>query len=120
MRDQRVAELPGSTGASHWVEHVLFKGGKRFGTGEISKEVSRRGGTLNAFTWTDCAAYFETLPSPEIDLALAIESDRMHDTRIEPDEAEAERTVVISERESSENYPEFWLREEVQAIAATC
>jgi zinc protease len=110
-------ELPGTTGVSHWVEHMLFKGGKRFGKGEITKEISRRGGALNAFTWIDCTAYFETLPAAEIDLALAIESDRMYDTRIEPDEAEAERTVVISEREGSENFPEFWLREEVQSIA---
>jgi zinc protease len=110
-------ELPGTTGVSHWVEHMLFKGGKRFGKGEISKEISRRGGALNAFTWIDCTAYFETLPSSEIDLALDIESDRIYDTRIEPEEAEAERTVVISEREGSENYPEFWLREEVQAVA---
>src|SRR5438477_2522696 len=110
-------ELPGTTGVSHWVEHMLFKGGKRFGKGEITKEISRRGGALNAFTWIDCTAYFETLPAEEIDLALAIESDRIYDTRIEPDEAEAERTVVISEREGSENFPEFWLREEVQAVA---
>src|SRR6266851_2093721 len=110
-------ELPGTTGVSHWVEHMLFKGGKRFGKGQITKEISRRGGALNAFTWIDCTAYFETLPADEIDLALAIESDRIYDTRIEPDEAEAERTVVISEREGSENYPEFWLREEVQAVA---
>src|SRR5215469_10368884 len=110
-------ELPGTTGVSHWVEHMLFKGGKRFGKGDITKEISRRGGALNAFTWIDCTAYYETLPSSEIDLALAIESDRIYDTRIEPEEAEAERTVVISEREGSENYPEFWLREEVQAAA---
>jgi len=110
-------ELPGTTGVSHWVEHMLFKGGKRFGKGDITKEISRRGGALNAFTWIDCTAYYETLPSSELDLALAIESDRIYDTRIEPDEAEAERTVVISEREGSENYPEFWLREEVQSIA---
>jgi zinc protease len=110
-------ELPGTTGVSHWVEHMLFKGGKRFGKGEITKEISRRGGALNAFTWIDCTAYFETLPSSEIDLALAIESDRIYDTRIEPEEAEAERSVVISEREGSENFPEFWLREEVQSVA---
>jgi zinc protease len=110
-------ELPGTTGVSHWVEHMLFKGGKRFGKGEISREVSRRGGALNAFTWIDCTAYYLTLPSSEMDLALAIESDRIYDTRIEPEEAEAERSVVISEREGSENYPEFWLREEVQAVA---
>jgi zinc protease len=110
-------ELPGTTGVSHWVEHMLFKGGKRFGKGEITKEISRRGGALNAFTWIDCTAYFETLPASELDLALAIESDRIYDTRIEPEEAEAERSVVISEREGSENYPEFWLREEVQSVA---
>jgi zinc protease len=110
-------ELPGTTGVSHWVEHMLFKGGKRFGKGEITREVSRRGGALNAFTWIDCTAYYLTLPSSDIDLALAIEADRIYDTRIEPDEAEAERSVVISEREGSENYPEFWLREEVQAAA---
>src|SRR3979490_3249840 len=110
-------ELPGWTGVSHWVEHMLFKGGKRFGKGEITKEISRRGGALNAFTWIDCTAYFQTLPSAEIDLALAIESDRIYDTRIETEEAEAERSVVISEREGSENYPEFWLREEVQSVA---
>src|ERR1700716_2027361 len=109
-------ELPGTTGVSHWVEHMLFKGGKRFGKGEITKEISRRGGALNAFTWIDCTAYFETLPVAEIDLALAIESDRIYDTRIETEEAEAERTVVISEREGSENFPEFWLREEVQSM----
>lgn len=110
-------ELPGTTGISHWIEHMLFKGGKRFGKGDVSREVSRRGGVLNAFTWIDCTAYYETLPSSEIDLALAIESDRIYDTLFDPDEAEAERTVVISEREGNENSPEFWLREEVQSVA---
>src|SRR5919199_6319418 len=109
-------ELPGTTGVSHWVEHMLFKGGKRFGKGQITKEVSRRGGGINAFTWIDCTAYFETLPSSDVTLALDIEADRIYDTRFDPDEAEAERTVVISEREGSENDPEFWLREEVQAV----
>lgn len=110
-------ELPGTTGISHWVEHMLFKGGKRFQKGEISREVSRRGGALNAFTWIDCTAYYETLPSSEVDLSLAIQSDRVYDTQFDPAEAEAERTVVISEREGSENFPEFWLREDVQAMA---
>src|SRR5258708_4330218 len=87
------------------------------GKGGINKEISRRGRSLNSFSWIDCSACFETLPSSEIDLAIAIESDRVYDTRIELEEAEAERNVVISEREGSENYPEFWLREEVQSVA---
>src|SRR5207248_11733822 len=87
-------ELPGTTGVSHWVEHMLFKGGKRFGKGEITKEISRRGGALNAFTGIDCTAYFETLPSSEIDLALPIEADRTYETRIEPEGADAARAGV--------------------------
>src|SRR3982074_2016572 len=67
-------ELPGTTGVSHWVEHMLFKGGKRFGKGEITKEISRRGGGLNAFTWIDCTAYFGPLPADEIDLSLSLDS----------------------------------------------
>jgi len=94
-------EDPKIQGVSHFLEHMLFKGGKRFGKGEITKEISRRGGALNAFTWIDCTAYFETLPAAEIDLALAIESDRIYDTRIELEEAEAERSVVISAGDSS-------------------
>src|SRR5258708_32856947 len=87
------------------------------GKGGINKEISRRGRSLNSFSWIDCSACFETLPASEVDLALAIESDRIYDTRIEPEEAEAERSVVISEREGSENFPEFWLREEVQSAS---
>src|SRR5438034_10739275 len=83
-------ELPGTTGVSHWVEHMLFKGGKRFTKGQITKEISRRGGALNAFTWIDCTAYFETLTSSEIDLASGFESDGIEYTQSEPDEAGAE------------------------------
>ena len=110
-------ERPGRTGFAHLFEHMLFSGSKHVGNNEHFRHIQSVGGVLNGTTFFDRTNYFETLPSSEIDLALAIESDRIYDTRIEPDEAEAERTVVISEREGSENYPEFWLREEVQSVA---
>ncbi len=110
-------EVTGITGVSHWVEHMMFKGTPRFGKGEIMRVVNRSGGVNNAFTWTDFTTYFETLPSDRIDLALQIESDRMVNSLFDPAEVASERTVIISEREGSENDPHFWLSEQVQAAA---
>jgi zinc protease len=110
-------EVQGITGASHWVEHMMFKGTVRLKKGDVFNLVTRNGGVNNAFTWLDYTAYFETLPSDRIDLALQIESDRMVNSIFDPAEVESERTVIISEREGSENDPEFWLSEEVQASA---
>ncbi len=110
-------EVPGKTGISHWVEHMMFKGTPTLGKGEIMRLVNRNGGVDNAFTWTDYTAYFETLPSDRIDLALRIEADRMVNSLFDPDEVARERTVIISEREGAENEPRFWLGEEVQAAA---
>src|SRR5512136_3306941 len=70
-------EVPGLTGASHWVEHMMFKGTPEFPLGSMDRAVSREGGYLNAFTFLDWTAFFETLPSDKIDLALRVEADRM-------------------------------------------
>ncbi len=110
-------EPPGLTGLSHWVEHMLFKGTSRFPPGSIFREVNRWGGTLNGFTWLDYTAYFETLPTPGWELALAIEADRMVAASFDPAEVERERTVILAERAGSENQPGTYLREEVVAAA---
>ncbi len=110
-------EVPGITGVSHWVEHMMFKGTPTLKKGEIMHLVNRNGGVDNAFTWTDFTAYFETFPSDRIDLALRIESDRMVNSLFDDEEVASERTVIISEREGAENDPRFWLAEEVGAAA---
>jgi zinc protease len=96
---------------------MQFKGTPTFGRNEIMHLINRNGGVDNAFTWTDYTAYFESLPSDRIDLALKIESDRMVNSLFDPKEIDNERTVIISEREGAENEPRFWLGEEVQAAA---
>jgi zinc protease len=110
-------ERTGITGISHWVEHMMFKGTPRFGKGDIHRLVSRNGGTHNAMTYRDFTCYYETLPSDRIDLALEIESDRMGNALFDAEEVQSERTVIISEREGSENYPQFHLYEELLAAA---
>jgi zinc protease len=110
-------EIPGITGASHWVEHMMFKGSPEFPPGLLDRLVSREGGRFNAFTWIDFTAYFETMPSDRIDLALRLEADRMPNALMTPEDVESERTVIISERHMYENQPTFLLREELSASA---
>jgi zinc protease len=110
-------ERPGGLGISHWVEHMQFKGTECFPSGILDKAISRDGGVWNAFTYLDWTAYFETVPAEKIDLVLQLEADRMVNSLFNPDEVEAERTVIISERQGNENEPTFLLSEQVQAAA---
>jgi zinc protease len=110
-------EIPGVTGASHWVEHMMFKGTPQFPLGALDRAISREGGYLNAFTFLDWTSFFETLPADKIDLALRLEADRMLNSLFDLTEVTSERTVVISERQGSENEPLFRLSEEVQSAA---
>lgn len=108
-------ETPGTTGISHWVEHMLFKGTPNIPKGEMDRLIARNGGTFNGFTSSDYTAYFETLPADRIELGLRIESDRMVNSLFDADEIESERSVIISEREGHENDPEWWLSEAMMA-----
>lgn len=107
-------ESTGRTGISHWTEHMLFKGTKKFPGGMLDKAISRDGGRWNASTSRDSTRYYETMPGAKIDLALRLEADRMTRSLFDPKEVASERTVIISEREGSENEPMFLLGEAVQ------
>ncbi len=110
-------ERTGRTGASHWVEHMQFKGTDAFPADALERDVARAGGIWNAMTWLDWTTYFETMPADKIDLSLQLEADRMANSNFKPKDVEAERTVIISERQGYENQPTFLLTQEVQAAA---
>lgn len=110
-------EITGHTGMSHWCEHMQFKGTPQFPSNVLDRAVSRDGGMWNAFTYFDWTTYFETMPADKIELGLRIEADRMTNSLFDEKEVASERTVVISEREGSENEPYFLLGETVQNAA---
>ncbi len=110
-------ERPGITGATHWVEHMLFKGGGKLKKGDIDSIMGRIGGKFNGFTDTDFTIYFETLPPDHLDTGLLIESERMRNAAFDPQETDAERGVIISEREGAENSPKYLLSEEMWHLA---
>jgi zinc protease len=110
-------EVTGKTGISHWTEHMLFKGTPHFPASVLDKVISREGGRWNASTSLDSTRYYTTMPSDKIDLALRLEADRMANCIFDEKEVASERTVIISEREGSENDPLFRLGEAVQQTA---
>ena len=110
-------ERPGTTGISHWVEHMLFKGTPAYPSQLIDRVISREGGIWNAFTYLDWTTFFETMPAETIELAMQLEADRMVNSLFDQEEVTAERTVIISERQGNENEPLFRLGEQMQAMS---
>jgi zinc protease len=101
-------ESIGSTGAGHLLEHLLFKGTRRFnhesGT-EMALLLQRAGARFNATTSFDRTAYYATLPADQMALALEIEAARMSDPLLRDVDLESERTVVLNELDRGENEP---------------
>lgn len=108
-------EPAGQSGLAHFLEHMLFKGTKKFGKGEIARLIARTGGQQNAFTSYDYTAYYETVPKEHLQLALEIEADRMRHALISAKEVAAEKTVILSELDGNRNHPQVRLRELVNA-----
>lgn len=91
-------ELPGTTGLSHMLEHMMFKGTQKNGPGEYSRIISRNGGDENAFTSDDGTTYFAKIASDRIDVELELEADRMRNLVLSEELFEPERQVVMEER----------------------
>jgi Predicted Zn-dependent peptidases len=91
-------ERPGITGISHLFEHMMFKGSKNVEPEEHGRIIQQNGGTDNAFTARDMTAYFENLPSSQLELAVRLEADRMAHLRLTADTLASERQVVKEER----------------------
>ncbi len=110
-------EHHGITGISHWVEHMMFKGTRKYSESDLDRLITRNGGINNAFTWLDFTTYYETMPADKIELALELEADRMVNALFDRREVARERTVILNELQMYENSPGFRLGEEVQAAA---
>ncbi len=111
-------ETNGKTGLSHLTEHMMFKGTSQVGKGEFSRIVAKNGGTENAFTGNDFTAYFENFSADRIALSFKLESDRMQNLLIDPQEFQMERAVVKEERRTrTDDDPYSYLMESLYAVS---
>jgi zinc protease len=94
-------ERPGTTGISHFFEHMMFNGAKKYGPGELDKVMEANGGSNNAYTTRDVTVYQDWFPKSAMELIFDIEGDRIRDLSLDPQKVKSEREVVASERRLS-------------------
>ena len=96
-------ESYGETGMAHLLEHLMFKGSQAHP--RLWEEMSQRGISFNGTTWLDRTNYYETFASNPDTLAwaIAMEADRMVNSRISGDDLKTEFSVVRNEMEKGEN-----------------
>jgi predicted Zn-dependent peptidase len=90
-------EAPAMSGASHFLEHLLFKGTDARSARSIADAVDEVGGDMNAFTTKEYTAFYVRVLAEQLDLALDILSDIVWSPAFRPDEVEAERKVILEE-----------------------
>lgn len=91
-------EHDGITGVSHVLEHMMFKGTKKHGSGEFSRIIAENGGQENAFTSRDYTAYFQRLEKSRLPVSFELEADRMRNLQLKQEEFAKEVQVVMEER----------------------
>lgn len=105
-------ERPGTTGISHFFEHMMFNGAKKYGPGELDKVMEANGGSNNAYTSRDLTVYQDWFPRLAMELIFGIEADRIRDLSFDPEKIKSERGVVASERRTSVDGNNFGVLDE--------
>ena len=104
------------SGIAHFLEHLMFKGTKKYPDGQFSKLVALNGGRENAFTSYDFTAYFQTIAKDKLPLVMKLEADRMKNLILDDDAVEKELKVIIEERKMRiDNSPSALLAEQMDA-----
>jgi zinc protease len=113
-------EVTGTTGATHILEHMMFKGSENFNDSKgnsVKQYLEHVGGQFNASTSVDRTNYFATIGRASLEGYIAIEADRMRHLWLHEADRQAEMTVVRNEYERGKNDPDNVLMEEVTAAA---
>lgn len=113
-------EVPGTTGNTHLLEHLMFKGSREFnrekGNG-VDTYLETVGARFNATTAYDRTNYFATIGRDDLEGYIAIDADRMRGLLLRKQDLDSEMTVVRNEYEQGENRPESVLDKLVRATA---
>lgn len=111
-------EYQGITGLSHFFEHMMFNGAKKYGPKLFDQTMEFNGGANNAYTTENVTVYTNWFPSSATEVIFDLEGDRISSLSIDPKMVESERGVVLSERSTGlENSPWNLLSQHVQATA---
>lgn len=91
----------GKSGFAHLFEHLMFEGSPHVPSGTMDQLLERVGGSSNAYVNTDYTAYYDTVPSHQLPLALWIEADRLGGLNVTQESLDNQRAIVIEELQRS-------------------
>jgi zinc protease len=111
-------ERPGTTGLSHFFEHMMFNGAKKYGPKQFDEVMEAAGGSNNAYTNNDVTAYQDWFPRAALETIFDLEGDRIQNLNFDEKMIESERQVVASERRTSVDNSNLGILEEQLDAAA--
>lgn len=95
-----------TNGISHFIEHMLFKGTKRYSAKQIAEVFDGIGGDVNAFTSREYTCYYAKVLDEHLPMAIEVLSEMYLHSRIDPDEMKKECNVIIEEISMYEDTPD--------------
>ena len=113
-------EVTGTTGSTHLLEHLMFKGSVNYNRDKgnsVDQLLARTGAQFNATTYLDRTNYYENLGSDQLAMVVGMEADRMRNLLLRESDRRPEMTVVRNEFERGENSPIQSLIKEIFAAA---
>ena len=110
-------EEKGKSGLAHFMEHLMFKGTRKFPDNYYSNFIAKIGGSENAFTSYDYTAYYQIFPKYELEKIMQMEADRMVNLTLTEKNVEIEKKVILEERfQRVESDPSAKLDESMKSI----
>ena len=111
-----VREAEDEGGASHFIEHMAFKGTARRTAEQIAAEMDAVGGSLNAFTSKECTCFYAKVLDEHLPVAIDVLSDITFHSTFPEDELEREKHVILEEILMTEDSPEDLTAERANAL----
>ncbi|MDD5757464.1 MAG: pitrilysin family protein [Desulfobulbaceae bacterium] len=106
-------------GITHLIEHMIFKGTKNRGPGEVAAAIEEKGGQINAYTSFEYTVYHATLPARDWSTALEVLTDAVRNSIFDKDELEREKKVVLEEIGMRNDRPEVMFFESMMKNSYT-
>jgi predicted Zn-dependent peptidase len=104
-------------GASHFLEHLLFKGTNTRSAQEIANAFDHVGGEVNAYSAREHTCFYARVLDEDLPMALEVLADMFRDAALRPDEVESERRVILEEIHMASDVPEDLVHELFSKIA---
>ena len=104
-------ENTGNKGTAHFLEHLLFKGTKKYSCRRLKESIEGIGGSLNGFTSEECTCYLVKVPASHFHTGLKVLTDMVVNPTLPPREIEKEKTVILEELKMYRDLPQSYVYE---------